>query len=123
MSAAYASLQRHLETLVDQLSEGSLDNNKNLGTQLVQFWQQELAPLQGEWLSTEVYHQWRSLHTELHRELRLLKLDLMFLGNSRSAATRSAKEKTVGDRLEKLLQYCGKIQQIIAVDDPHTPAE
>ena len=121
MFAAYAAFQGHLETLVKQLADGRVNNQ--MGPQLMQLWQQELAPLQGESLSGDVYHQWRSLHTELHRDLRLLKMDLMFLGNSRSVATRSTKQQAVGDRLKKLLQYCARIQQIIAADDPRTPAE
>ena len=121
MAAAYLSLQCHLEALVESLADGMV--KRDGGRQLLHCWQQELATLQGEFLSATVYYQWRSLHTELHRELRLLNLDLMFLGNSRSAATQAVKHKAAGDRLNKLLQYCGQMQQLIVEDDPHKPAE
>lgn len=121
MAVAYLSLQRCLETLARSLADGTVKQNS--GEPLLHCWQQELAPLQGEALDTTVYHQWRSLHTELYRELRLLNLDLLFLGNSRSGVTQAAKQKAAGDRLDKLLQYCGQIQQIIVEGDPHKLAE
>ena len=118
--AVYLSLQHRLEILVQQVSDGDIASD--MGPQLMQFWQQELALMEGDSLSPDIYNQWRSLHTEVHRELRLLNMDLMFLGSSRSASIQSVRQKAAGDRLEKLLRYCEQIQSIIALDDPHKPA-
>ena len=119
ISASYLSLQNHLEALVQSLCEGVVD--KNVGTKLLNFWLDELAPIEGDVLSPKAYNQWRSLHTELHRELRLLNMDLMFLGNSRSAPTQAMKKQATRDRLEKLVRYCQQIREIIASDDQHKP--
>lgn len=118
MVEAYVALQHHLEALTAQMAGRQM---AQVGTQLMQVWHQELSGLQGEGLTPENYSQWRSLHTEVHRELRLLNVDLMFLGNSRSATTQAAKKVAVGDRLAKLQRYCERIQAIIAADDQHRP--
>ena len=123
-ATSYHSLQTACDALREQLTSADSFEHKKLaqqGQQLLQLWQQNFATVQGDNLSGTAFHQWRSLHTEIHRELRLLNMDLMFLGNSRSAQTQTAKQKTAGDRLEKILQYCKQIQEIICSDDPHIP--
>lgn len=123
-ATSYHSLQVACKQLQEQLFSAESRQPKKLAQQgqvLLQLWQQNFATVQGDNLSGAAFHQWRSLHTEIHRELRLLNMDLMFLGNSRSAQTQTAKQKTAGDRLQKVLQYCDQIQKIIGSDDPHTP--
>lgn len=116
----YHQVQTQLQQLQVALttSEPSLPTLGQQGQVLLQFWQQHLATLTGEDLPATVYRPWRSLHTELHRELRLLNVDLLFLGNSRATSTKTAKIQQIGDRLNKLTQYC---QQILNLAHDHKP--
>ncbi|OKH13150.1 heterocyst frequency control protein PatD [[Limnothrix rosea] IAM M-220] len=121
---SYTHLQNYLQQLALRLGQGEINASQAIamGQELARCWQTQLATSTGENLAPTIFSQWRSLHTEIHRELRLLSMDLMFLGSSRSAQTQAAKQKIAGDRLQKILQYCSQIQQIICPDDPHTPA-
>lgn len=86
-----------------------------LGQNLLRLWQTRLAHATGDHFPAALENQWRSLHTEIHRELRLLNMDLMFLGRSRQPTT---KQKAVGDRLNRLNKYCDKILNLDAQDTP-----
>ncbi|AFY38276.1 hypothetical protein Lepto7376_1966 [[Leptolyngbya] sp. PCC 7376] len=123
LATAYQSLYEQLQHIHQQVLAQPLEKKGLMtdGQQLLQLWQNNLAMVQGEQLSEAALNQWRSLHTEIHRELRLLNVDLMFLGRSNSSTTQTAKQKNVGDRLAKLLQYCTQIQQVITSGDPHKP--
>lgn len=90
------------------------------GQALLHFWQQQLATESGDILPETAYPSWRSLQTELHRELRLINVDLMFLENSRTAAMKDQKRQEIGDRLTRLEQYCAQILQLIDGDKPAT---
>lgn len=89
------------------------------GQQLIIFWQTHLAPITGDDLSASIYGQWRSLHTELYRSLRLLNADLIFLQGSRIPSTQMEKHQQIQTRLSQLGQYC---QGIIDLGDRPTPA-
>ena len=121
--ATYQSLSDQLVQIQQQVSAEPLEKKGLMtgGQKLLQLWQQQLSTTQGDEFEGAVANQWRSLHTEIHRELRLLNVDLMFLGRSNASATQAAKQKTVGDRLTKLLKYCEQIQQVISMADPHKP--
>jgi urease accessory protein UreF len=123
---SYSQLQSQLQQLAFCLEQGQLEPNQAIATgqQLLQFWQTQLATSTGENLAPQVLAQWQSLHIELHRELRLLNLDLMFFGRSLAPETKAIKQKNVGDRLNKLQQYCTHIIQTLNnhPDPPDKPA-
>jgi hypothetical protein len=48
----------------------------------------------------------RSYQTEINKQLRLLKIDLMFLKSARQAATTEQRWKLMDDRLHLLSVYC-----------------
>jgi len=48
----------------------------------------------------------QSYQTEINKQLRLLKIDLMFLKSARQPATSEQRWKMMGDRLHLLLVYC-----------------
>jgi hypothetical protein len=111
----YHQLQNQLQNLSDNLGDyqrqpGALISQ---GQGLVTFWQAELASLTGDDLAPEICGQWRSLHTELYRGLRLLNTDLLFLQGSRTASTQTEKQRQIQTRLAQLRQYC---QGIIDLD-------
>lgn len=113
----YLSLKTELHHLQTRLTEGNIEMREYLmlGQNLLRLWQTRLAHTTGDHFPAALESQWRSLHTEIHRELRLLNMDLMFLGRSRQQAT---KQQAVGDRLNRLNQYCDKILNLDAPDIP-----
>lgn len=48
----------------------------------------------------------QSYNTELHKQLRLLATDVLFLGSARQAATVQHRQAQLRDRLTLLLRYC-----------------
>jgi hypothetical protein len=48
----------------------------------------------------------QSYNTELHKQLRLLATDVLFLGSARQAATVQQRQGQLRDRLTILLRYC-----------------
>ncbi len=74
-------------------------------SQLQQQFQQEIMALTGEELTGELLSQWQSSQTEIHRTMRLLQTDLMFLQTSRNPETSQQRLATVRDRVEKLIQF------------------
>jgi hypothetical protein len=115
LSQSYSQLQNQLQQLALRLEQGNLEASQAIATgqQLLQFWQTQLATSTGENLAPQTLAQWQSLHIELHRELRLLNLDLMFFSRSLAPETKATKQKNVGDRLNKLQQYCSHLRQTL----------
>lgn len=118
---SYVLLQEQLEQLAVGLHRGELEPRQAiaLGQQLTQFWQTHLASATGEDLPPQVFAPWQSLHIEIHRELRLVNVDLMFLARSRTPATLAQKQQAVGDRLNKLQQYGDRLIQTLTHHQEH----
>ncbi len=116
----YTILRQHLTKLQGLLDDRPINKQSLLqvSQQLAALWQTELVHWEGQGLSSEQYGRWRSLHTEIHRELRLLNVDLLFLQSSRSLAGVQQKQQQIGDRLRKLLQYCDLILNLEPNDIP-----
>ena len=74
-------------------------------SQLQQQFQQEIMALTGEELTGELFSQWQSSQTEIHRTMRLLQTDMMFLQTSRNPETSQQRLATVRDRAEKLINF------------------
>ncbi|MDJ0679217.1 MAG: heterocyst frequency control protein PatD [Xenococcaceae cyanobacterium MO_167.B52] len=79
---------------------------------LQQCFEQEIMTLGDDNVDIEAVSLWRSLHTEIQREFRLLSTDMLFLASSRQTSTREKRLKTICDRSTKLITYCQKILDI-----------
>ncbi|PSO50815.1 MAG: hypothetical protein BRC40_15055 [Cyanobacteria bacterium QH_8_48_120] len=106
-------LQRYqkLLTLLEQLQQSATAPNFE-GTDLKkdfqkvqQFFQNQVMTLTSEELDPEVAARWQSLQTEIHRSLRLLQTDVMFLQASRQATTSQQRQARLCDRVEQLIGY------------------
>lgn len=83
-----------------------------------QFFQSQVLPISGSGLDSAEGSRTQSYHTELHKQLRLLATDVLFLGSARQAATRQQRQAQIRDRLATLLRYC----DILLGEDSH-PAD
>lgn len=76
------------------------------------FFQQQITVLTGQELDPAIATRWQSLQTEMHRELRLLNTDILFLASARQAETRSQRLTAVRDRLQRIIGYCTAIKSL-----------
>ena len=81
---------------------------------LKRWFQEELIPLGAEDLEPAIAPRWQSIQTEIKREFRLLTTDVIFLASSRQTATQTKRLQAVGDRLQRLTDYCQVILTIIS---------
>ncbi|MGK7874305.1 MAG: heterocyst frequency control protein PatD [Xenococcaceae cyanobacterium] len=79
--------------------------------QVQQVFQGQIMILTSDGLDPAIAPRWQSVQTELHRALRLLEMDIMFLCSSRQAATAGQRLASVSDRLEKIIGYCQLLLQ------------
>jgi len=54
----------------------------------------------------------QSIQVEMHKQLRLLTTDLMFLKTAKQAEVRAKREGEIGDRLTNLQGYCDAILKL-----------
>ena len=73
--------------------------------QLQDQFQGEILSLSGEELTGETRSRWQSSQTEVHRMMRLLQNDMMFLQTSRSSNTSQQRFAIVRDRVGKLIDF------------------
>jgi len=107
--------QAFLETL-NQLNselteEANPANLKPIFSQLQQQFQGEIMTLTGEDLTGENFSRWQSFQTEIHRTMRLLQNNMMFLQTSRSTKTSQQRLATVRDRVGKLINFATALIQ------------
>ena len=108
--------QEFLRTLVE-LQELATASQLDLALlqqnwQLVQvIFQQQIIILTSDGLDAGISSRWQSLQTEIHRSLRLLEMDIIFLRSSRQAVTVRGRLKSAGDRLDQLIGYCQVLLQ------------
>ena len=81
---------------------------------LQQWFQEHLIPLSPEELEPAIAVRWQSVQTEIKREFRLLTTDVIFLASSRQTATQEKRLQSVGDRVQRLIDYCQVILTIIS---------
>lgn len=102
-------------TQLDQLRHYITANHLNVQeirqhlTLLEQFFRSQIVPLDN---SESIEHTEQMYITEMSKQLRLLDVDIMFLGGARQAATMEARVKTICDRLTTLLGYCEAIRAV-----------
>jgi hypothetical protein len=71
-----------------------------------QIFQQQVMILTDDELDPAIAQRWQSIQIEIHRSLRLLEMDMMFLHSSKQAATVEARLNTLRDRIQKIIGYC-----------------
>ncbi|HEY9663992.1 MAG TPA: heterocyst frequency control protein PatD [Allocoleopsis sp.] len=78
--------------------------------QVQQLFQQILA-LPWDELDPQMTAPAQAINIEINKQLRLLNMDLMFLGSARQAVTATQRQQQLRDRLTLLLRYCEAILQ------------
>jgi cell fate (sporulation/competence/biofilm development) regulator YlbF (YheA/YmcA/DUF963 family) len=92
-------LQKHLEEDANPVTL------KSIFSELQQQFQEEIMSLTGEELTGETLSRWQSSQTEVHRMMRLLQNDMMFLQTSQSSQTSQQRLARVRDRVGKLIHF------------------
>lgn len=76
-----------------------------------EIFQNQLLGLTTEELETSIIPSWQSIQTEIHRMLRLLGTDILFLQSSKRQETIQQRLDTIRDRTEQLIGYCQAIMR------------
>jgi hypothetical protein len=97
------NLLNALLTLQEQLGR---DESLSAFEQVQQVFQEQILGLSGEGLDGALASAWQSMQTEIHRNLRLLATDLLFLASARQAATTQQRLGSVRDRVGHIIGYC-----------------
>lgn len=113
---AYAELQEKLESLSDRLDQSPKDVASlfEVGQEVQSYFQSKILPLPTAELIPQQEIHLRSLQTEIHRTLRLILTDLLFLKTAKTLAIQTQKRQILCDRLALALGYC---QQLILKDN------
>ena len=121
LSMLHKKAYQEFMTLLNQWQKSFVDAKTTLAPasemtqqfpKLQQCFEQEIMTLSDDNLDVEAVSLWRSLHTEIQREFRLLSTDMLFLASSRQTSTREKRLQTICDRTTKLITYCQKILEI-----------
>jgi len=102
----YQAFLEMLQQLHKQLDiKADPASSKATFDQLQEQFQGDILSLTGEELTGETRSRWQSSQTEVHRLMRLLQNDMMFLQASRSSNTSQQRLATVRDRVGKLIDF------------------
>ena len=104
----YTQLKQTLIQLSTSVDAGAMSGgelNREI-TQLQSFFNQQVLSLPFAQLDGADLTRTQSYNTELHKQLRLLATDAMFLGSARQAATVEQRKRQLRDRLSTLVRYC-----------------
>lgn len=107
----YEGLQAQLEGLLHTITQPD-ESNVSLSAALKElqaYFQREVMALEVDALAADKTSQVLSHRTEMHKQLRLLKMDAMFLQAARQSATTQQRLKQVRERLQLLLEGCQAI--------------
>jgi len=109
----YQAFLETLKQLQQHLNEPETDYTSlsSIFSQLQEEFQTDIMSLTGESLSGETLSRWQSSQTEIHRTMRLLQTDMMFLQTSRSTDTSQQRLATVRDRVGKLIAFATALTQ------------
>ncbi|XLQ10998.1 MAG: heterocyst frequency control protein PatD [cyanobacterium endosymbiont of Epithemia adnata isolate EadnSB Bon19] len=108
LSKPHQKLLASLITLKDQVMMKDIDS-KRLSQNfrmLQEIFQNYILGSTTENLENSVVSSWQSIQTEIHRTLRLLITDFLFLQSSHKRSTEKQRLEIVLDHIEKLIGYC-----------------
>ncbi|MBD1936697.1 heterocyst frequency control protein PatD [Microcoleus sp. FACHB-68] len=71
-----------------------------------QFFQEKILSLPADELDRQTASRVQSYQIEMHKQLKLLDTDVMFLQASRQPATIQQRQAQLGDRIKTLMGYC-----------------
>lgn len=110
---AYTELMEKLGFLGDCLHHSPEDIPSLLtaGRAAQSHFQTRILPLPTAELSPTREAQLRSVQTEIHRVLRLILTDILFLGAAKTPTVQSQKLQALNDRLTSILSYCQQLLQ------------
>lgn len=105
---AYHTWVKSLLTLQEQLYSPTPDVAMIEQTfqQVQQIFTAQILPLNSQEINLDIASRWQSIQTEIHRSLRLLATDILFLRTSKQSTSVRAKLTTISDRLCRLMEYC-----------------
>ncbi|MEA5511171.1 heterocyst frequency control protein PatD [Crocosphaera sp. UHCC 0190] len=111
---SYTNLGEALLNLQEQVRAKDLeiDGLRTRFEQVQQVFEQEIMGVTLEDLDSSAIALQQSAKTEIHRMLRLLGTDLLFLQSSRQAGTTQQRLQKISDRLEQLISYCQGLVEI-----------
>ena len=101
-----ALLERLQQTVVISQPEKSVPE---LAATVYQFFQQQILSLDTSDLEPADAARVQSYHTEMSKQLQLVRMDLMFLQAARQPETAIARQLQIGDRLQTLVSYCNAL--------------
>lgn len=116
----HAQCYQNLMQALSQLAETVNAPNPDQATvrastlEMQQFFQAQILSLGMEELDPRMVSLVQSLQTELHKQIRLLVNDVMFLGSARQPETLERRWVEVRDRLKGCIGYCEAILTIPA---------
>ncbi len=107
-SQACQNLLQDLRCLQEQatMTHGDISSLQQAFEQVQQTFAQDVMGLSSEGLDPAIASRWQSLQTEMHRTLRLLATDLLFLRSCRQATTRQQRLGLICDRIQQMIDYC-----------------
>ncbi|MEL6221074.1 MAG: heterocyst frequency control protein PatD [Cyanobacteria bacterium J06627_8] len=108
---SYADVLQILRQMLLELESGETQLLKQQHTKIQHIFQAHILTTDIEQLQPLTSSQLQSIHTEMSRELRLLYTELMFLSTARNQTTVEQRKTQVGDRLNRLIQYCEFVLQ------------
>jgi hypothetical protein len=76
------------------------------------FFQDHIAPAPPEGSSPRL----GGIHLEIHKQMRLLALDVLFLQTARQATTQHQRQQQMTQRLELLGKYCQGMLELLTLD-------
>ena len=74
----------------------------------------KILNLSNEDLAPATASELQSYLTEIHRQMRLLQMDVLFLQASRQVTTANSRQATISDRIKMLINYS---QRILAISN------
>jgi hypothetical protein len=110
---SHLSVYQHLQDFLAKLKESLRNGNLVRQDQEIDGLCSELLNLSDQEIDQEMVGKWRSLITELHRDLRLLKTHLLFLSTSKTPSHQAKNLKTVENELIRLNQGCESLLTLI----------
>lgn len=99
----YQEFKQALEDLQVTLSSGQSDPD---WARVQQIFQDRVASLTAEGIDPSLVSRWQSVQTEMHKQMRLLAVDLTFFQASRQLATREQRQRQIVSRLQTSIGYC-----------------
>lgn len=105
--------------IVQRLMQGEQTQISAECAQLQHLFESQVQELDWEDWSVPRRSLLQSIRVEMHKQLRLLSTDLMFLKAAKQVETLEQRRQDIGDRLTHLQGYCDAILKLAEETSPH----